>query len=183
MGMTQLQLGGEYVAPALASLESAVELDPADGKGYHSLGDAHAALQQWEQAAAAYRQATALRPGHAGGWAGLGNTLEELNKGDEAETVWRKSLSLQPDAGVYNNLGSYLRRSDRMQESRTAYEQAIALEPTNAESYIGLGKCFQAAADALTDENKAQTAKSYIAHLKQTYGVALALQACAPKDG
>ncbi|KAL1529172.1 hypothetical protein AB1Y20_000131 [Prymnesium parvum] len=176
MGTTQLQMGGENVVAALRSLQTSVALQPTDAKSYHSLGDAYAASREWERSVAAYRTATALRPEHAAGWASLGNALEEMNQGSAAEESWRKSLALHADAGVYNNLGGYLRRADRMAESRHVYQQAVELDPRNAEAYIGLGKCFQAPAGALAADNKAENDKSYLAHLRRTYGVAIALQ-------
>ena len=45
---------------------------------------------------------------------------------------------------MYCNLGSMLRRLNRMRESRDAYAAALALNPRSVDAHIGMGKACTA---------------------------------------
>lgn len=180
LGSTRLQLPEEASLPgipALQALQHACALGAEEGKHWLSFGDALAKGRRWDESAPAYRRACALRPTHADSWASAGNCEEELGDKEAAEAAWRRSISLDPQGqvGAYQNLGGLLRRSNRMQESRSAYASAVALKPDSAEAYLGLGKCFTApaGADASLDD---KSRSAYLQHLSSTYGVAARLQ-------
>ena len=159
------------VESAVESLRTSINLAPADAKAHVALGDGLAEQRRWGESAHSYRRAASLRPEHAGTHAGLGNALEELGQLEDAESCWRRALELHASAddasGVYNNLGSMLRRMGRMGEAKAALTAAVTLVPTSAEAYIALGKAWAGKPSESTD---------YLKHLRDTYGTAVKLQ-------
>lgn len=159
------------VESAVESLRTSINLAPADAKAHVALGDGLAEQRRWGESAHSYRRAASLRPEHAGTHAGLGNALEELGQLEDAESCWRRAIELHAGAtdasGVYNNLGSMLRRMGRMGEAKAALTAAVTLVPTSAEAYIALGKAWAGKPSESTD---------YLKHLRDTYGTAIKLQ-------
>ena len=174
LGLALLQAAN--ATAAAEALEAALAIEPQDAKAMVSLGDALAKLGDWERSASAFRAATDMRPRHAGSWASLGFVQEELGDVASAEASWREAVRLEPDgdgaAGSHINLGGMLRRKDRMAEGRAEYEAALALEPQNADAYMGLGRCYQSPAGACPEE----VASDHKRWLAATYGVAVKLQ-------
>ncbi|EOD38225.1 UDP-N-acetylglucosamine [Emiliania huxleyi CCMP1516] len=105
-------------------------------------------------AQASYAVSRKLRPEHALTWASSGNCAEERGEYEAAETHWKRSLQLaRRHDGVYCNLGSMLRRLNRMRESRDAYAAALALNPRSVDAHIGMGKACAAPALKLSPEH------------------------------
>ena len=163
---------------AVDALRTSISMEPGDAKTHVSLGDGLAKLGAWEESVAAYRTASRLRPAHANTHASLGVALDELGELEAAEASWRTAARLSPaeSAGTLCNLGALLRRTDRMVEGQHAYRQAIALEPRSADAYAGLGRCFQAPLGGSLLAGGVEASSSYLRHLKETYGMAVALR-------
>jgi tetratricopeptide (TPR) repeat protein len=61
-----------------------------------------------------------------------------------AETLWRDTLTKNSNAWIaYNNLGTVLRRTGRVQEAIEQYEQALRIRPDYAEAHANLGNALQ----------------------------------------
>ena len=65
-------------------LEARLQADPADVEGWFMLARSHQVLEQWEQAAAAYRRALALAPDDADLLADLADALGVVAQGELA---------------------------------------------------------------------------------------------------
>ncbi|MFM7526925.1 MAG: DUF6212 domain-containing protein, partial [Nodosilinea sp.] len=82
---------------AKACYEQSVELDPMLHWGHYGLAQVASRLEQWEQAAAAYRQAIELRPDFAVAEQELIVILKQLRK-TEVISKHQQVLELQPDS-------------------------------------------------------------------------------------
>jgi tetratricopeptide (TPR) repeat protein len=98
----------------------------------------------WETAAAAYRAAAARWPASPGAWFGLGNSSYRLRDYAAAETAFRRVLEERPDhAAALNNLAYVLLAHGNPQEARRLAEQALVLDPGNAEYAATLDEIIQ----------------------------------------
>ena len=187
LAMVQLRQRPAKTDAAVGCVRASIELNPSDGKAWVALGDGLAAQREWAESCDAYREACKLRPQHMPSWSSLGNIQEERGQFQEAEASWRKAISIgsagaseggeggEVDVGLlsgtYQNLGAMLRRNDRWEESRVAYNAAIKLEPSSVEAYMGLGRSGAAPIEGADKGNR-----EYLRYLRDSYGNALQLQ-------
>jgi Flp pilus assembly protein TadD len=127
------------VAQAVAPLERAVRAlqDPAVET---HLGIALRRIGRTDDALARLRRATRRRPPHAEAFHELGALLFSLQRSDEAVTVIEHGRELAPAAvelpillGVVHHA-----RGDRA-SARTAFAQAIAIDPDHPDAHYGIG--------------------------------------------
>ncbi|MBW4464193.1 MAG: tetratricopeptide repeat protein [Pegethrix bostrychoides GSE-TBD4-15B] len=122
--------------------EQAIQHDPTSATAYRSLGNLHAHLGQSEQALECRYQALMLRPD----WATpqnqlkLGNLFLSAKQAERAIECYERSLQLQPSFQTHYNLAVTLTAQERWQEAKTAYQNALEINPDHAESYYGLCK-------------------------------------------
>lgn len=101
---------------AIEVYREAIQIDPNYATAYLALGNAlytQRQPDQLEEAAAAYRRATELNRGNVQAWVGLGNVLDDL--------------------------GHLTEDSQTLATAIDAYQQAIALDPNYAQTYVELG--------------------------------------------
>jgi tetratricopeptide (TPR) repeat protein len=105
-----LQLGRVLAAQnkndaAIAELETAVKLAPADHSMDRELADLYAAAGKYDQAEAAYRKLVKIHPDDAGLHRSLGQTLLREKKFPEAQQEFLAAVKLKPDLGeAYGDL-------------------------------------------------------------------------------
>lgn len=127
-------------ADALAAMERAVKLMPADAGAHLSLGKLLFDLSRFSDAEVAYRQAIRLGPNSVEAHNDLGILLQKLDRFEEAETEYRHALRVDPRcAEAYYNLGSLLYHWKRYEASVSAYQQALSIKPDYAEAHYELG--------------------------------------------
>lgn len=61
--------------------------------------------------------------------------LDDMQVYDKAAQQYRAALSIKPHSSLASNLGLVLERMGRPEESAAAYEQAIRLDPSNANAW------------------------------------------------
>jgi tetratricopeptide (TPR) repeat protein len=66
---------------------------------------------------------------------------------DEAEEAFKESLRLVPDAGVYNNLGSLYLTTRRNSSAKSAFKNALRLDPNFALAHYNMGVVHDAEGD------------------------------------
>jgi tetratricopeptide (TPR) repeat protein len=91
---------------------------------------------EWEHAAGIYRELLQREPGNFIYFDGLERMYVQLKRYDDAILVIRERLQAQPgDLTLYGTLGTVEYRAGREAEAMSAWEHAIALAPTNQQSY------------------------------------------------
>ncbi len=105
-----------------------------------TLGNVLAAMERFDEAAAAYRQAIELAPDNLGAHCNLGVMLRRSGQFEEAVAACRQALALdQRLPEVHLNLGKALVALERYEEAVTAHREAIRLRPGHASAYKSLG--------------------------------------------
>jgi eukaryotic-like serine/threonine-protein kinase len=89
------------------------------GTVYHAMGDADAAIRQYERS-------IAIRPS-PGAYTNIGALHHAQGHYAQAVAAYRESLALRPSAVTYRNLGDAYAKMGRQQEALDAYGEAVAL--------------------------------------------------------
>src|SRR2546421_11367940 len=105
-------------------------------------GDAHYQVKRFEEALEAYENVLLLDPNDAAVYNHKGFALLKLRRNEEAFDAFSKAraayefhIYLHPnDAEGYTGKGLALHGLNRTQEALIAFEQAIELDPSNAEA-------------------------------------------------
>lgn len=109
----------------------------------NNLGVVLHAAGELDQAEAALRRALAIDERAAGPWLNLGLVVRDASRFAEAEAAFRRSDALAPAAETLCLVGNALRdqaagRADALAESETVLRAALARDPNDRESHIGL---------------------------------------------
>jgi tetratricopeptide (TPR) repeat protein len=124
-------------------LERAVAMDPKSKLAWNMLGGARLGLQQYDQAAAAFRKQAEVNPYDATAYYGLGMALYLQQKFPEAEAALRKQLEVKPlDRAAQSSLGVVLREWGKYAEAVPELEKAISLAPNDENLYVNLGQAY-----------------------------------------
>jgi tetratricopeptide (TPR) repeat protein len=160
---------GQY-ASAVTRFEHVVTLDPQFVRGYDNLGLAYEALNQPDQALAAYRKAVAINRTAAtrSAWPALNLGIMLKNRGDlgEAEALLREAALDDPSmAQAHYQLGTLLEQQDHLDEAVAELKRAATCDPAYAEPYYALARIYRRrgqaadAADALAAFERLHAAK------------------------
>ncbi len=79
--------------------EQVLEIDPEDPIALFGMGNALAALDEWEPAAHAYGRASAVEPDNSAVYLAHGKVLEKLSRAGEAEGVYRVGMEVASRKG------------------------------------------------------------------------------------
>lgn len=143
LGSLLQQLG--QVAEAIPALQRAVQLNPRYGVAYSNLGNALSRAGKSEDAITAFKRAIEIDPKHAAAYINLANLLSRGGRLDESIDLCRRAIAIGMHAApAYVNMGVALHIQGRMDEGNAAFEQGIALDPTQAKSAENLlaGMCY-----------------------------------------
>ncbi|MGQ9683398.1 MAG: tetratricopeptide repeat protein [Anaerolineae bacterium] len=133
---------------ALAEAREVVRLRPQDANAHWLLGQVYLTRQEWPEAEAAFRQATARDAQNADAFAGLGRALAEQGRMQEANLARAQAVELrrtatsgqpQDPAQAIDDLGVTLFGAERYDEALAAYQEAVRLQPNNAQYHRHLG--------------------------------------------
>ncbi len=116
---------------ARIQLERAIKLKPDFAAAHYNLGIVLARLGDPNAAAASYQRAIAIDPRHAGAHLNLANLLSDARLYADAVRHYRLSLAARPQAAALVGLGNTLKEQGYWREARQAYEQALALRPSD----------------------------------------------------
>jgi len=115
---------------AVASLKTAIEIDPDLPAAHYELGKALIQTNDMEGALAAFRRTTELLPEFASAWANLGAALGEMQQLDEAARTLRRAVELDPlSHALHSNLGVTFRDQGKLDDAAAAFEQVLSLAP------------------------------------------------------
>jgi Flp pilus assembly protein TadD len=132
-GMAAIQLGD--ADKALRFLGHKTRLDPDNAHGHLNHGAALQMKGDLEAAADHFRRAIALDAGLADAHSNLGVTLRDLSRFAEAEDALRRALALSPapDPRLTVALASVVQSLGRIDEAIVLFDQALLLDPDNAD--------------------------------------------------
>ena len=124
---------------AEAACDCAIELRPADWRGYHTRGLMLFLNGRYNEALVPWRRVTELTPDNASAHSNLGATYFNIDEFQNAETVIRRSLAIRPSAMGYYNLGTLLFFLEKFDDCVTAFEKAVDLNPADPVAWGNLG--------------------------------------------
>jgi len=118
------------LGPALAALEQAIELAPADTDAQYLLARARADCGDFTAALELLRPLTARLPAWGPGWLALADALTGAGELDPAEDAYLRALELAPGLSVAPyNYGVVLDKMGRVDEAISYYRRALGIDP------------------------------------------------------
>jgi tetratricopeptide (TPR) repeat protein len=144
----RVYLGLRQFADARKQLSAAVQLSPNDPAAHLNLGLCYAAERKLREAEAGFETALKLNPRStealallASLWSAAGQQAKVL------ERVNQYLASFPDDPRGYALLGAAHLRARRPDLARTAFEQAVRLNPADAQNHLRLGQTCRALGD------------------------------------
>jgi protein O-mannosyl-transferase len=126
-----LQFSG-HPRDAIVEYQTAIQLSPNRnmlGGAYENLGRAYEQTGDYTDARASYEQALQIDPSRQ-------STKDALGRLDLSEAV--RNVAEAPSAAGFVRLGQLLQRDGRVAQARSAYEQALELDPKLDEAHKAL---------------------------------------------
>jgi tetratricopeptide (TPR) repeat protein len=106
---------------------------------HYLIGLSYFKLEQYAEAAAAFRRAVEADPKNVDAHFNLGNAYDRLNRHAEAAASFKEVVRLTPDAAdAHFNLGNAYARLDRYEEAVAAYEESLRLNPDDVTARLQL---------------------------------------------
>ena len=165
----QLSLPNEYerneVENGVTHLNRAIWFNKNNAQAYYYLGKANCLLGEPEEAKRNYLQYTELRPDNPLGYIGLGFAYEELGDPSEASIAWR---SADLAASDFNQAGDEVFKEEQYEDAILWYERAILVEHKLVESWLKIGKSYDAMQNYESSLNAYSQAWGYNPELSTT---------------
>ena len=171
-------------AAALAKYEESQKMVPEKKQApiVIRIAEAHAQLNHYDQALAAYKKAIELAPEFAAYKTKLAQFYMKEKKYDEALSIYADASAAgnQPVDQVLFKLGQAQSTQDNAEVAQLAFERAIKANPQNAEAYYELGMLLYQGKKA--DKQATETLTKYLeigkdaAHIDNTKTVLVVLK-------
>lgn len=129
----------------------AIKLQPDNADIYCDVGYTHYLQHEFPDAEQAFRKCLSLNPDHARAHNNLGLLLGRTQREAEALSEFRQAGCSETDA--YANLAYALALNGSLQQARSGYERALALQPKSDAAQRGLSELNALAAKLNPDEN------------------------------
>jgi superkiller protein 3 len=115
-------------------------LESQDADEWLKFGNAHASLNQLDEALAAYQTVLKIKPDKAAAYTNIGVVYYQAGKFDDAVAQMKKALEIEPnDAETYYMLGATYVQQQDLDGAEQAFNKAIELKSDLAAAYTGLG--------------------------------------------
>lgn len=145
-----LNLRGDFSA-ALAVMQRAIQLRPADPLYHNTLGTVLGASGDFDAAVSALKQACKLQPDLAIAWYNLGVMLTRCVRHDEAAEALRNAVKLMPGhMEARALLGDMMRVRGEVEAAAAEYRKVLAEQPWTGMAWWGLADLR---IDALTPDD------------------------------
>jgi tetratricopeptide (TPR) repeat protein len=141
---------------AVAKFQEVIAAVPNCPECYANIGTAQANAKKYDDAETSFKKAIELKPDMADAYNGLANVYNAEHKPEQALEMSKKALELSQSQGgtagaagaaqatgtsasaVYNQ-GVILWNAGKIPEAKTQFEQAVKLDPNNADAHYWLG--------------------------------------------
>jgi tetratricopeptide (TPR) repeat protein len=166
----------QTTGPTLVSLRRAASDRPRDARAAHSLGLAHAARREYDEAAEWLTRATTLDPLRAASFFELAEVRSWQQRWEDARAAYRRGLDIAPDdADAWLRLGRRAYTIGDTADALEAYRRSVACNPRDFEAYAGIGAIVLDAAEADVEALVADRVGPLGDRLALNLGVATAL--------
>ncbi|MFC2076876.1 FG-GAP-like repeat-containing protein [candidate division KSB1 bacterium] len=140
---------------AVREYRSVVRLDPTRSSDHLNLGLALMESNELEAALIEFQEALRLDPGYTHIYYNLGICHKRLGQYRQAsEWLAEASTRDSTEVAIWYNLGVCYRRIDQMEESRTAFEKVLELNPYNVNAHYNLMRLALGEKDRVTYERE-----------------------------
>jgi tetratricopeptide (TPR) repeat protein len=130
----------QFLAAFSLNPASVPPLESTDADEWLKFGNAHAKLDQLNEALAAYQTVLKIKPDKAAAYTNIGVVYYESGKFDEAVQQMQKALEIDPgDADTHYMLGATYVQQQKLDDAEKSFNKAIELKPDLAEAFTGLG--------------------------------------------
>ena len=141
LNLTRVHLDQGRPKDALVSVNSAIALDSSSGEGYRLLGRVRAALNEPNEAIAAYRLALTKSPTDVWSMNNLGLILIQQGKNEEALAPLARAVQIDSTVAVFqNNLGIALEHTGHFMLATQAYKSALAIDEGYTKAKLSLAR-------------------------------------------
>jgi tetratricopeptide (TPR) repeat protein len=131
----QLQTAIQVCRTALKESDPTADLHETLGRALLLSGDAEASL--WH-----FLQTTLLAPKQLTGYVNLGAAYNQLKKFGQAVETLTKAVKLGGNAAAYYNLGLAHRNLNNLPSAKTAYREALRLDPNLVEAHLNVARVY-----------------------------------------
>ncbi len=133
----------QWVDDAIASSESAVNLNDQMAPIHITLGRIHMGTGRYEEAVEDFERALRLDPVSHEAYLELAATYEALNRLERAEAAYRTVIQLKPDYWTGNlDLGFFYASRGRHQDALLQLERTLALQPKGYVAWNNMGALY-----------------------------------------
>jgi tetratricopeptide (TPR) repeat protein len=158
---------------AVAKFQEVIATVPNCPECYANIGTAQANAKKYDDAEVAFKKAIEMKPDMADAYNGLANVYNAEHKPDQALEMSKKALELSQAQGaagaagaaqatgasassVYNQ-GVILWNAGKIPEAKTQFEQAVKLDPNNADAHYWLGMALVNSGDTKSAKPEFET--------------------------
>ncbi|MEX2616702.1 MAG: tetratricopeptide repeat protein [Alphaproteobacteria bacterium] len=133
---------------ALRAFERAIAIDPDDADAQNNYGLTLGDRRCYAEAVGPLRRALAIRPDYPAAQNNLGRILVWLGEYDEAIRLLRAACATEgANPNYWNSLGVALRESGDPEAALTAFEKALARDPSLIDAHVNRAHIWLAAGD------------------------------------
>ncbi|MCU1227403.1 MAG: hypothetical protein JWO97_287 [Acidobacteria bacterium] len=143
LGLAETYKSSGKNAEAEKEYRHAIDLQPNFWGAYNKLGVFYLVHGQYPQSAELFQKVIQLHPDNLRAYNNLGAAYQFMNDNAKAIDVYAMSIRKKPTAQAYSNLGTCHYSLQHYGESASAYEKAIALEPSNFLYRLNLGDALR----------------------------------------
>ncbi len=141
LNLTRVHLDQGRPKDALGRVNAALALDSSSGEGYRLLGRVRSALNEPNEAVAAYRLALSHNPTDVWSMNNMGLLMIQQGKNEEALGPLARAVQLDSTVAVFqNNLGIALEHTGRFALATQAYKSALTIDDGYTKAKVSLAR-------------------------------------------
>jgi len=139
--LSRLHLQFDHHGEAVNTLNSFLDMMPAEPIGYSLLGTAYIRMRQYKRAETFIKRALSISPDNSSAHYNLGRILAARKQYDRAIEHLQEAVRLESDLAAYrNHLGLVFAESGQFEKAIELYEAGLKIDPDNETLQQGLSK-------------------------------------------
>jgi tetratricopeptide (TPR) repeat protein len=132
---------GQY-KDAVEAYRQEIRLDDGKPETQYALGLSLSKLNRTDEEILAYKRAIALKPDHANALEKLGSAYFKQKRYGDATAAFEQLRTYRPDGKTYNLLGESLFELGRIDDSISAFNNALGYDPDLEKARYNLGRAY-----------------------------------------